>query len=129
MALTFRQRFYCKVKPFSSDDECFIWEAHKDGSGYGIFDRKRAHRVAWELECGEIPDGYVVRHYVCNNRACVNVKHLRLGTQQDNVNDMMKSRRHYADNDKIYPHMVQHLILVNQLEAQIQNRRSQKRLK
>ena len=50
-----------------------------------------AHRVAWEEVHGPIPDGLVVRHK-CDNRACINVDHLELGTHKDNRHDA--ARRH-----------------------------------
>ena len=51
------------------------------------------HRFAYELYIGRIPDGIQVRHS-CDNRRCVNPDHLSLGTNQDNVNDKMKRKRH-----------------------------------
>ena len=51
-----------------------------------------AHRVAWELERGHIPAGAVLCHK-CDVPRCVNVAHLFLGTQQDNVRDMLAKRR------------------------------------
>ena len=57
-----------------------------------------AHRAAWEVANGPIPDGEgwhgtVVLH-TCDNRLCCNPAHLRLGTQADNVRDMdAKGRR------------------------------------
>lgn len=68
-------------------------------NGYGKFqfrDRTQAaHRVSWLILKGEIPDGMMVLHE-CDNRRCVNPTHLRLGTQQDNVNDMVRRDRHSA---------------------------------
>lgn len=46
-----------------------------------------AHRAAYILQVGPVPDGLVVRHR-CDNPICCNVEHLELGTQQDNVNDV-----------------------------------------
>lgn len=44
----------------------------------------RAHRWAWELVNGKIPDGKVIDH-LCRNRACVALDHLRVVTQQENI--------------------------------------------
>lgn len=48
----------------------------------------RLFRVLYTLKHGEIPKGKVIRH-MCNNPWCVNVEHLKIGTQKDNVNDMI----------------------------------------
>lgn len=44
----------------------------------------RAHRWAWELINGPIPEGKVIDH-ICRNRACVAIDHLRLVTQRENI--------------------------------------------
>ena len=52
-----------------------------------------AHRVAWELMCGPIPDGMCVLHH-CDNPGCCNAKrHLFIGTKADNVHDMIAKGR------------------------------------
>ena len=48
----------------------------------------RAHRLVWRIFNGPIPDGKQVNH-LCHNPKCVNSNHLYLGTQQDNINDMI----------------------------------------
>lgn len=52
----------------------------------------QAHRLAWEFAHGPIPDGVQVLHS-CDNPPCVNVEHLFLGTQMDNIQDMIKKKR------------------------------------
>ena len=59
----------------------------------------RAHRVAWEIARGPIPEGHVVRHR-CDNPPCVNPDHLELGTQADNVQDMVDRGRHWRHQTK-----------------------------
>lgn len=128
MALTYRQRFYARIRPYSSLDECHIWDGHRGAAGYGSFNNKRAHRIAWELECSEIPEGFVVRHYVCDNPPCVNIRHLRIGTHKDNAHDKFLKGRHLPRNDKITRTMIQDEIALGQLKNHIQNRKAQKRL-
>lgn len=50
-----------------------------------------AHRAIWIEAFGDIPSGLVVRHK-CDNRSCVNLNHLELGTQADNMMDCSKRR-------------------------------------
>jgi hypothetical protein len=54
--------------------------------------RELAHRAAYMLEVGPIPEGMVVRHK-CDNPICCNPQHLELGTQKDNVHDTISRGR------------------------------------
>ena len=78
------------------DAGCWIWTGARNPAGYGGFNVRRqqrlAHRVAWTMERGAVPDGLCVLHR-CDNPPCVNPDHLFLGTQLDNVADMIDKGR------------------------------------
>ena len=78
-------RFWAKVE---KTDTCWIWIASIDANGYGQFSldgmNVRAHRVAYELEVGPIPDGLHLDH-LCRVRNCVRPAHLEPVTQQENI--------------------------------------------
>lgn len=76
---------------------CVNWTAGVQSMGYGTFTFRRrhhlAHRAAYELAKGPIPDGMVVMHS-CDNPRCCNPDHLSAGTDQDNKNDCVAKERH-----------------------------------
>lgn len=103
--LDYYHRFWAKVH-ILSPIECWEWQSGKDPNGYGRFgigpDRSNitprlAHRVAWELAVGPIPEGRHLCHH-CDNPGCVNPAHLFIGTAGDNMRDMARKGRNSNQN-------------------------------
>ena len=83
------ERFWASVE---KTPECWNWTGSLVGAGYGQFRwaeggrtaRMTAHRYAYILVNGQVPDHLVVDH-LCHNRACVRPDHMRLATMQGNA--------------------------------------------
>lgn len=96
-----RARLYVEARVTVADGGCWLWTGALR-KGYGAIrapqrhDPARptlgAHRVAYEVFVGPIPDGLLVCHR-CDVRACCNPDHMFLGTQSDNMLDMYTKRR------------------------------------
>lgn len=86
------ERFEDKYMP-EPNSGCWIWLDHiSKTTGYGNFrgleKRMSAHRASWRLYRGSIPLGKQVNH-TCGTRCCVNPTHFYVGTQKENMLDMM----------------------------------------
>ena len=75
---------------------CWVWIGAIDRGGYGKLHfagkLKKAHRLAYELSTGEIAAGLLVLHR-CDVRRCCNPAHLFLGTNVENIEDMIAKGR------------------------------------
>lgn len=89
------ERFWSKVERRTAR-ECWPWIASRFHFGHGQVGiggkHTTAHRIAWELTNGAIPDGLCVLHS-CDNPPCCNPRHLFLGTRGDNAQDRKNKRR------------------------------------
>ena len=91
---TVEERFCEKFEV--ADDGCWPWVGARDRAGYGMLKMGRttrvAHRVAYELAVGPIPDGLEVDH-LCFNPSCVNPDHLEAVTPAENVRRAVARRQ------------------------------------
>jgi HNH endonuclease len=84
---------------------CWVWQKRaKHSFGYGYIKlsnprrQEHVHRVSYRLWKGPIPDGLYVLHS-CDNPPCINPAHLKLGTHQDNMDDMVARARTRRGSD------------------------------
>ncbi len=79
-------------------DDCIIWNGCINERGYGIINAGReigtllAHRASWLVHHGSSPTKLVL--HICDVRNCINIRHLKEGTCQDNTDDMMAKKRY-----------------------------------
>lgn len=90
---TIKERLLKRIEK-DSKTGCWNWTGFKSGGKYGGYamikiDSRNmlATRVSYAEFVGPIPKGYSVLHR-CDNPACINPKHLWVGTQSDNMQDM-----------------------------------------
>ncbi|MDP9182910.1 MAG: HNH endonuclease [Actinomycetota bacterium] len=89
--------------------DCIEWTGSQNGGGRGVAHLPRrgaprrsmyAYRLVWTVYQGPIPDGLEICHH-CDNPLCVNVKHLFLGTHQENMADMGRKGRYPKERRRL----------------------------
>jgi hypothetical protein len=88
--------FWLKVDIKDNVKDCWNWVAGSNNNGYGKirvgYDTILAHRLAYMLTKGDIPEELQVQH-LCNIRLCCNPNHLKIGTQSENLQYAVKCNR------------------------------------
>lgn len=91
----------------NAETRCLEYTGNIDQYGYGrikIRDRNfGAHRVAYVIYVGDIPEGHQIMHS-CDNPCCINPCHLTIGTPKENVMDSIRKGR--SHNRMIYPQAI-----------------------
>ena len=87
-----KQDFYNMLRP---NGDCLEWTGPVLQNGYGQTNAwgkaRKAHRISLMLEGIDVSNGFVL--HSCDNKLCCNPAHLRVGTHQDNMNDMKERHR------------------------------------
>ncbi len=90
--------FYASIKKVKA---CWLWTGSIDKNGYGLTTYRgkltKAHRAAYTEFKGSPGELFVL--HTCDTPACVRPKHLFLGTQKDNVQDMLSKGRGYVQTE------------------------------
>ncbi len=99
-------RFW-KYVDTGKDDDCWEWSGGRGSNQYGRMSYQcksmSMHRFSWMIHNGSIPNGMLILHH-CDNPPCVNPKHLFMGTQQDNMDDMINKGRAIAPKGEVQGH-------------------------
>ena len=89
----------CEFNPNEKREECCNWIPAKGKYRYGQFRFKGksypSHRASYQHYIGPISNELVVCH-TCDNQACVNPLHLRIGNMRENMLDCIKKKRHWS---------------------------------
>lgn len=92
--------------------DCLVFTNKPNAHGYGVvspnswivktFGEKLLHRVVYTYNYDIIPSGMCIMH-TCDNRMCVNIKHLKLGTWADNNRDRKLKGRNADTHGENHP--------------------------
>jgi len=95
------KRFLKYIK-INKETGCWEWTGHITKKGYGLFHiilngkptKIGSHVAAYEISTGKLVDNKMEICHKCDIRNCIKYNHLKTGTHQDNINDMMNRNRH-----------------------------------
>lgn len=91
--ISFEDRVYSQAR---REGACLVFHGTRNQDGYGRIAKNGKlvflHRQLWSEQNGPIPAGHVVMH-TCDNPPCIEMSHLKLGTQQENIRDMDRKGR------------------------------------
>lgn len=92
---TLEQRFWKNANRAENTESCWLWQGSTTADGYGNLGTvllskgkmkvEKAHKVAWKLLIGPLPEAPLILDHLCRNRACVNPWHLDPVTWRENV--------------------------------------------
>lgn len=99
--MPFGERLASWIRFPANENSCAIWMGHLTRGGYGKISKLvngkcasvRSHRAVYELYFGLFDPSVEVLHS-CDNPPCCNIRHLFIGSQQDNMSDKISKNRH-----------------------------------
>ena len=105
-------RFWSLVDQ-GKEEECWLWRGCRDRDGYGIFHwhgrRIGSHALAVSFTTGESREGGLDTLHSCDNPPCCNPSHLRFGSRQENVDDMVARSRAAKPNLRLSDQQVREI--------------------
>lgn len=105
----FRENPYSRLYRFSEvlDNGCINYTGNKDQYGYGRFKiggrNLGAHKVSYILHEGDYDQDNLELMHTCDNRSCINPKHMRPATHTENIQDCIDKGRHSSQQEWFKP--------------------------
>lgn len=81
---------------------CWEWGGARNREGYGRYSKRLAHRVAYELAIGPIPEGMAIDH-LCRNKSCVRPDHMEPVTWAENTRRWAMTVTHCVNGHEFTP--------------------------